>query len=407
MRKAIRWAAIGCIAALSIGTLAATAATGATKGTDFKLYLLAQTKGEASTANPTYLDGSTMAAEKNPTIQFTRIPTALTATDAENALLQAAPVADVMLGLTGSSQIVPLGTKVAEETQGKPLITLNAAPEFVNTVGPYGAPNIFLSLPINTEVAKINADYMATLKPKIKKIGLLCVAATFGTDGCNAARKEFGVKGVTVATEQSVSAVATDLTQQVLAFKDAGVDAVLAFSYPNPVAVFANQMVQNGLDIPINASQSSPFAVATGSIQPGALANFSGSDYCVPTSLTSKVGKKWVKDYTAEFGYAPISSSAQAYDLSNFANAAVQKAGSVDPKKLVPAMKALSYDGVCGTYKADAGNGLWHTLDIVTYDSAGTPKIVKTFTTTNAAAAAEAATTTTAAAATTTTVKAG
>jgi branched-chain amino acid transport system substrate-binding protein len=383
------WAALGAVVALAIGSVGTTAAWAAKNdtATPWKFTLLADKAGETTSAIPNYADAADLAATKYPNITFNRVPIGLTATTGEAGLLQAAPGADAFIGFPNSAQTTPLGTKIATDLAGKPLITLNADPTFVLGKGPNGAPNIFLSLPIGDEVARDNARYTASLKPKPKNVGLLCVQTAFGTTSCAAAADEFKKLGINVATTQTNGPAATDLTQQVLAFKQAGVDAVQTFTFPNPLSVFVNQMAQNGMTVPINGAQSAPFAVATKSVQPANLAKFYGTDYCVPTALKSAVAKKWVKDYTAKYGYTPTSSSAQVYDGIGFINAAVQAAKSTDPKKLAAAMKSQSYDGVCGTYKADAGNGLWHSLSYIGFNPDGTSKIVKTIQTGNTVAA--------------------
>jgi hypothetical protein len=48
--------------------------------------------------------------------------------------------------------------------------------------------------------------------------------------------------------------------------------------------------------------------------------------------------------------------------------AAIEKTGgNLAPAGLVDAIKTLSYDGICGTYKADANNNMSHTAYIVSF----------------------------------------
>jgi hypothetical protein len=52
--------------------------------------------------------------------------------------------------------------------------------------------------------------------------------------------------------------------------------------------------------------------------------------------------------------------------------AAAEKAKSFDGKKVATALKKISYDGTCGTEKADKFNNLVHTVTIVHFPNGKT-----------------------------------
>ena len=162
------------------------------------------------------------------------------------------------------------------------------------------------------------ATEYACKEQKLKKIGILAVNLPFGTDSAELAKKEAAkCKGCEIVTTQTNGFSDTDLTQQVLAFKDAGIDGIIAFDYPNPFGVFVKQMQDNGLTIPILGGASLGLAVDSKAITDASKLVI--IDDCVPAVEKSKTAKTFVKAYEKEFGYTPNYVSGQAYDAVTLA----------------------------------------------------------------------------------------
>ena len=198
------------------------------------------------------------------------------------------------------------------------------------------------------------ADYACgTLK--VKRIGLSLVNTSFGPtaeQAVNAALKDY--PNCKVVSVQTNSAMATDMTQQALAFKNADVDAILSANFPNPVGVLVNQLGQNGVTVPFLGGATLNIAKDSGAIQPAS--NLIVVDDCVPDLGKSKTEKKFTKDFQAAYGYPPNYASAQVYDAFHMAANAVQTAGH-DPLKIIKALAGTNYDGVCD-YQNDKNNVL-------------------------------------------------
>jgi branched-chain amino acid transport system substrate-binding protein len=383
--------------------LAATAGTAsAAKNVKIKVLLLAETKGESVNAVQYYDNGAKLAAQElgSSKVEYTRIPAPLTPAQAQTALLQAIDQKpDVIIGLPASSQVIPLSPTIGQS--GIPFFALSTAIQTIKG-GPNGQPNLFLIRPLSTDVAVAEANY-TTKDLKAKKVGLVCVQNAFGTDSCNAARPVITKNGATIAVERTNSITATDLTDVAVAMKD--VDAVLDFNFPNPLGVLANQLVQNGVNVPHVDGASAGIEVNAKVVQGDALKHFSGVDDCVPVADKSSAAKKFNKAYQAAYNEPPIYSAAEAYDMVKYAYAVAQKAGSTDAAKLEATIPKLSYTGACGQYKLDSGNILLHTSYITKWKPDGTPQATKKLTFPPTGASGSTATTATTAAAVTTTAK--
>ena len=377
MRLRISCAVVGALgAALAVSGVGGVAAA-AKSAPQIKIILLAETKGESSAAVPYYADGATMAAEElGSKVSVTRIPAPLSPAQAQTALLQAIDQKpNLIIGFPSSAQIVAVQPTI--QSSGIPTLGLSSGEQLVAN-GPYGAKNLFLIRPVDTNIAKAETEY-AINKLKAKKIGLECVDNSTGVNGCNAAKRVISsAKGVTVIAERTNSTTATDLTEQARAMQ--GADVVLDFNFPNPLGVMSNQLVQNGVNVP-HVDGSSAALIANGGVVKGdAATNLKGVDDCVPTAQTDKASKKFVSDFNAKFGYNPVYSAAQVYDMVHFATEIAAKQGAVTPKAILKGLATQSYSGVCADYKADSIQVLQHTADIVKFDSNGVETIESTLT---------------------------
>ena len=367
---------------LSLGVSAmAASGAGAAKKAAPQVYiiLLAETRGESSNAVPYYADGAALAAEElGDKVKVERIPAPLTPAAAQNALLQAIErEPDLIIGFPSSAQIIALQPTI--KSSGIPTLGLSSGEQTVGN-GPYGAPNLYLIRPVDTNVAVAETEYVINTL-KAKKIGLQCVDNATGINGCNAAKKVIEAsdrKGVEVTVERTNSTSATDLTEQVRAMS--GVDAILNFNFPNPLGVMANQLVANAINVPHVDGASAGIVTASGAVRGEAAENLKGVDDCVPVASTKKKVQKFVTDYNTKFGGNPIYSSAQVYDMVHFAADIAAEQGAVTPKAMLKGLATQTWQGICTTYKGDSIQVLGHTAELTKFDANGVPSIEKTLT---------------------------
>lgn len=344
-----------------------------------KIVLLAEKKGESQSAVPYFFDGASLAVEQlnakggvgGHSVEFQQIRTPLDPAGANTALLSgldAKPSA--IIGFPASAQVTPLIQKIA--TSGVPTILFATAGE---ALGQVQFPNsAFTIRPRNAGTAAEVARYAIEVLGA-KKIGLICVDNPFGTLGCDSAEQEAKKAGVAIVNRVTNSPTATDLTQQVLAMK--GADAVLDFNFPNPLGVAANQLVENGIDVPHLDGASSGIAILSGSVRGKAAENLYGVDDCVPAQDAG--AKAFVDAFRAKFGYVPNYAAAQAYDAVMLIVEAAKRARSAEPKAIEDALRNLTYKGVCETYRSDSQQVLHHSSVITRYTAEGETLVVKKF----------------------------
>ena len=336
-------------------------------------------QGESSLASNNFDDGARLAVEdlqkKGWTVNYERIPSGGTnATQMEQAFLAAqAKNPDAFIGLTSSNTFIPVGPKVA--ATDLPTFATASPTEGVKT-GPSGGDNIFLLRPLNEQTYEKALDY-ACKTMKMKKIGLTLVNTAFGPTVQNVIDRNIGkYPGCKVVTSQSNSATATDMTQQALAFKDAGVDGIISANFPGPIGVLVNQLRQNGVNVPILGGATLNLAKEANAITTG-LKDLVVVDDCVPDLDKTAQAKQFVKKYKAEFGYVPNYASAQVYDAVHMAANAVEKAGH-DQVKIDKALAGTQYDGVCD-YTNDKNNVLAQSVTFYKYNDDGSKKFLKTY----------------------------
>jgi branched-chain amino acid transport system substrate-binding protein len=366
-------------AVLALATVGA-ATGGAAQKSDKDLYVIGvyETTGESAQAIPNFEDAAQLAIadleKQGWNVTYERIPaSAVSAASQEESFLQVqSKNPDAWIGLTSSNVFVPVGPKVA--ATDIPTFALASPTEGVRG-GTSGGDNIFLLRPLNEQTYAKLLDY-ACKTMKLKRIGLNIVNTSFGATVDDIVKRELPkYKNCEVVTTQSNGFAATDLTQQVLAFKDADVDGIITASFPAPMGVLVNQLRQNGVTVPVLGGASLNLAKDAGSLQD--LTNLVVIDDCVPELDKAKNVKKFVKNYDAEYGYAPNYASAQVYDAFHMAANAVAKAGH-DHAAINKALAGTVYDGMCD-YKTDKNNVLGNSVIVYEYAADGTKEHLKTY----------------------------
>jgi branched-chain amino acid transport system substrate-binding protein len=371
--------AITVVAAAMVAPGVANAQSGGSSKKTLHIIGAYERAGESSLASNVFDDGATLAVKdlekQGWDVTYERIPAGGTnATQQEQAFLAAqAKNPDAFIGLTSSNTFIPVGPKVA--ATDVPTFATASPTEGVKT-GPSGGDNIFLLRPLNEQTYEKALDY-ACKTMKMKKIGLTLVNTAFGPTVQSVIDRNIGkYPGCKVVTSQTNSATASDMTQQALAFKDAGVDGIISANFPGPIGVLVNQLRQNGVNVPVLGGATLNLAKDANSITTG-LQDLVVVDDCVPDLDKTKQAKKFVKAYEDEFGYTPNYASAQVYDAVHMTANAVAKAGH-DYPKINKALAGTQYDGVCD-YTNDRNNVLAQSVTFYRYNDDGSKKFLKTY----------------------------
>lgn len=210
-----------------------------------------------------------------------------------------------------------------------------------------------------------------------KKLMILHTSDAAPTEGAAAIKKDAAAAGVEVI-ERAVPPTVTDLTEAVLAARD--VDAVWEWGYATTDALFVKQLKQNGVDVPVNTF-SVGTAASSGLIPADLLTeNVSYVASCGVDTLDTPVAAAFRDKYVKQFGDKAIEPfQPNNYDAVYLLKAAVDKAGSTEPEAIAQALEGISYEGICGPYKADEHHNMIHNVPVVNYPS-GKAALVKNFT---------------------------
>ena len=348
-----------------------------------KLIGLAEKPPEGPNAIPDYSNGWELAIDQvnakggicGKKIEYERLPASPTDNNAAktNLLTALDKKADVMMGIPNSATVIALAADF--KAGGTPILLGSASVGiFLGAANSIGSEWTFVTRPRNAGLAIAQADYLTKDLGK-KNIGLVCATQPFGVQSCDAAKPAIEAAGAKVGSRQDTDVSATNLTTQVLAMKNAGVDAVLAFQFPNVIPVLANQMVENGLNVPVLAGASAGLGVATKNVKPDALKILYGLDDCAPASEDR--AKEFAAAYRAKYNLEPGYAAAESYDSIYMIAAAITKAGKLDKKAIADALRQTDYKGACDDYKTDAGQGLHHRAVFETFNAQGVPQVTK------------------------------
>lgn len=228
--------------------------------------------------------------------------------------------------------------------------------------------NIFRYGPTEAMQTHALADYVVK-KAKPKKVGLLASADEGSQEAAKLLKEGLNAGGITDIVERKVPQTATDLTEAILAFR--GVDATITWSFPTIDSLFLRQRRQNGLTVPTFSDNSGGSILGNGLNTAPELANYHYVIACDPDLSDSAEAKAYVQAYQAKYGPGSTNPGlAQSYDAFHVLGEAIKKAGSTEAKAVTAALSTLSYTGVCGTYKSDEQNHLYHS-DLVIDGSGG------------------------------------
>jgi branched-chain amino acid transport system substrate-binding protein len=339
-----------------------------------KMVALVEKPPEGPNALPTFDEGLQMAIDElggelcGQPLEYERLPASPTdGSAALNAYLQALDAEPtVTMGLPSSTAVLAVAPEVAKA--GIPMIYWSVAPQaFADAEA--GSEWGFMIRPRNTGIATLQVDY-AMNELGATKIGLLCANIAFGTQGCDAAAAQIEANGGEVVARESNETTDTDLTAKVIALKNAEPEAIIAFTFPNNLVVLYNQAADNGLDVPIFGGSSAGLIIDA--VAADARANVWGTDDCVPVSDPETA--EWRAAYEEKFDKTMTGSGyaiAESYDSIMLVVEAIKTANSTDKEAIADAMREIEYDGICTTYKADEGQGLHHSSDIVQFDADG------------------------------------
>jgi branched-chain amino acid transport system substrate-binding protein len=212
-----------------------------------------------------------------------------------------------------------------------------------------GYKYIFGTLPAAGDYYASTIDMMGKLDPKPQTVALVAADDSFDVSVAKGTRKLLKDAGMKIAVDQSYREGNSDFSSILTQVKAADVDAVLWSGHETEALNFIRQMKQ------LNVDPKGMYAFTVG-VPTEDFRNALGDDANYAFGMTTwlpspKLKDKWfgsaaefAKDYKAKFGYDPDYHAASgAADVEAYVYA-IEKAGSLDPKKVREAIASSDFD---------------------------------------------------------------
>lgn len=155
--------------------------------------------------------------------------------------------------------------------------------------------------------------------------------------------------GKEVVSTQFAPLNTTDFGSYITKIKDSGADAVFAVEYGADGVAFVKQATQ--FNLPAQVKTVLGFNMVSEPLFPvlgDGIAGFYNNVGYDP-SEDNELNKKFIEDYTAEYGTAPYYVPADNYLSAETLFAGIDKAGSTDPAKVAEALNDLTFDSIVGS----------------------------------------------------------
>jgi branched-chain amino acid transport system substrate-binding protein len=231
-----------------------------------------------------------------------------------------------------------------------------------------GNPWLIRFRPNDTYSARVMATYGLETLGK-KNWAVVHTTDAFGTSGFKALSAALEKISAKVAIDQGYPNQSQDFTPVLLAIKSSGADIIGAyFSFENDCALFARQLRQLGVTLPLVGSAAIASPIVLKLAGPALWDTYGIADFAADSSPEAK---EFGKLYNAAVNAPPDAApdSPWTYDAIGVLSAAINKAGSTEPDKIRDAiLSTKGYKGAEGEYNFDEfGDGL-HGYNIVRND---------------------------------------
>ncbi|RME47997.1 MAG: hypothetical protein D6791_04455, partial [Chloroflexi bacterium] len=210
-------------------------------------------------------------------------------------------------------------------------------------------PEVFRIAPLSSEVAAVDAKFIASLG--VKKVVIMTENTDYGIPAAEATTQrlaDLGIEAVTFSADIGTQ----DFSAVIERIKTEDPELILVLLTGETSYNFEQQAAEAGIgpqDVPMVCNQVADDSESF-------WANVPDGNLCfyrrigLPRALYTEETKAFVEKYTAATGKAAAESYAmEAYDALKLMAAAINEAGSTDPDAIISALEHISYDGALGT----------------------------------------------------------
>ena len=222
-----------------------------------------------------------------------------------------------------------------------------------------GYKYVFGTLPPADDYYASTIEMMGKMNPAPKSVALVAADDSFDVSVAKGTRKHLADAGMKLAVDETFREGSADFSTILTQVKAANVDAILWTGHETEALNFIRQM--KGLNVNPNGLYAFTVGVPTADFRKalGPDANYAyGMTSWLPNpSLKDKWfgdAAQFAAEYKAKFNYSPDYHAASgAADVETFAMA-LEKAGSLDPKKVRDAIAGISFDSLYANIKYGA-----------------------------------------------------
>ena len=233
----------------------------------------------------------------------------------------------------------------------------------------FGSFNYVFKSPQRSSIA-VKRLFMFLKEKGLTRVALLSAADGFGKDGARWMKKLAPEYGIEIIIEESFGTRDTDMTAQLTNAKNAGPQALIAWTIGPAGSIIAKNKAQLGIDLPLFQCHGLPdpkYVELAGKASEGdrmPATKLMVADELSDADPQKAVIKEFIRLYTEQYNYDkqfPINThSGYAWDAINIVANAMKQVGT-DPEALRKAIEETKgYIGVSGIYNltAEDHNGL-------------------------------------------------
>ncbi|WP_127900709.1 amino acid ABC transporter substrate-binding protein [Solirhodobacter olei] len=219
-----------------------------------------------------------------------------------------------------------------------------------------GYKYVFGTLPPAGNYYGSTLEMMGKLKPTAKTVALVAADDSFDVSVAKGTRKLIKKAGMKIAVDESYAENSSDFSSILTKIKAAKVDSILWSGHETEALNFLRQMKQ------LNVSPADMYAFTVG-VPTADFRNALGKDANYAFGMTTwlpdaSLKDKWfgdaaefAKEYKAKYGYDPDYHAASgAADVETYVYA-IEKAGSLNPKKVRDAIASSNFDSLYAKVK--------------------------------------------------------
>jgi branched-chain amino acid transport system substrate-binding protein len=279
-----------------------------------------------------------------------------TAINALNRVLSDSPVA-VLLSIRGTHVLPQLPLLQKAKVPG---LTLTGVMKVTKQNNPY----IFRFFPHDGMNKPPLIRYIVEKAGK-KRVGVFYSAEDYGTSGRDeviATLKSLGLEPVAVESHQPTD---KDFSAQLDKFKEAKADVIFLQTFQAPSALILKQARQLGLNIPFALSSQSVAGSALKLVEAADIEGaFAETPVLDPIFSRSPDVQKWAQTFEKRFGFVPDYQALLDYDATGMLLKTIATYGA-DPQAITVGLGKIKYEGLSGTYQADAEGNMTHSVSVI------------------------------------------